>query len=257
MSNKREGIKELSHRVRTRLAPRSSMVVPKRDWVFQAEIRKLTAREALVLTDMPCPGHGQCVRLDFRMPDGAELSLCAMARPRDVAEVAGRRDVELHFVGLEPTEQTALAQHLEAGRLRPPAVGLEAQIAEMFLVETEGETISIRLSGVLRRVDSEELLAQIREQLAPRRAGRMLAYIDASNLHPCPEDSLYGLRACLAFFLRHEPFYAVAVIRNAIAMLQVRRLAREAGIAHYMACFEDESDAMTFWNEIRGQTLTG
>jgi len=244
-------------RMHPRAEVRSGVLLSASEWTWQGEIQNISLGGAFVATDMPSPTLGLGVRLDFRLPVGANLSLCASVKWIRADESAeGPRGFGVQFVGTGRTEEKVLAGYVAGARGRGDTSDtFHAKIAERFMVETEGETIWIRMCGVLRSEESKELLVQIKQQMAQTGPGKLLTYIDAKELGPCSDESLAYVKEWFSACLEHEPFYAVAVIRNAITTLQLRRLAREVGIANSMACFDDEADAMPFWKEIRSECL--
>jgi hypothetical protein len=236
-------------------APLDSEAVLSTDpWTCRGEMRDISVAGAFVTTPAPLPTVGQGVRIEFRLPGGPDLSLCATVRwVRPTENDLGSGGFGVQFLGVGRTEQSVLNEFVgrEIGEQRPSA--LHATAVEKFLIEVQGDTVRFRLCGTLREEEGRELLEQTRRQLTLQFTGRLLTYIDAGHLVPCPDESLGALKRWLICFREQKAFYGVIVVKSAVATLQIRRLAREVGIAESLACFDDEAQAMPFWNDIRTQ----
>lgn len=226
-------------------------------FVGEGQLHQLSRDSAYIAIDLPKPILGHGLRLSMTLRPGGKLELLGrVKRIRGTSSITEPRGVEVSFVSPSPFDVRGLEIYLDAVlRQAAPPDPVRVAVAERFAVETSEDLLRIRLCGLLKSECSQELSRQVQANVLARPPGRTVVYIDGVNLLACPEDSLAHVREWMAALHARRPFYAVAVVPNAVASLQIRRLTRETGIGDEVAFFDNENDALSFLSELRGSSL--
>lgn len=225
----------------------------------QTEIRGLIQNigvgGAFVQADVPASlAIDTGLRLRFRLTETAELTVFATVR---WIQTAGEEDKPqgfgVRFSGLSVADTQAIETYVGQQRNAANQQPVQLHASQKYAVATEGNALFITLHGFLGPEESLGLFEAIDQQIERLEGQALFAYIDATDFAASPEESLPILKECLADLKKRTPSFGVMVGSSPAAMLQMRRLVRDAGVAESIACFRDEAEAKSFWNEIRDE----
>lgn len=215
------------------------------------ELRNVSAGGAFVYIPLGAlPQVGAGVRARFRVAVGVEIDCCAKVLwARERADATGPRGCGIEFQHMGHAEKRALAGMVsEAGSEQ---AGVVAQLESKYTVDARGGQVRITVGGVLNGTEAHDLLCSLSRAL--NRAvglGHLAVYCDARALMPCPDESLVGLRACFSCLAEQKELIGLLHVEHSVTMLQMRRLAREAGLGETLVCFNNAQEAAYFWAQI-------
>lgn len=232
-------------------APANTQVrVDGNDATYTGRLRNVSTGGAFIrvsLHELPTVGEG--IRVRFRLPGQLELDLYGKVRwRRECATTEGSIGFGVEFCGLGRTEQKAIMRYVEQQDDSAPSVPVI--VTEKYAVQSEGNTLRVWLSGALELAESRDLSRIVMNAVAQNQGKDLLVFIDGSRVLPCSEGSLQEMRWWMQQLTRCRSVAGVLVANNSIAMLQLRRLAREAGVGDLLVSFENSTEAEIFWQEI-------
>lgn len=219
----------------------------------RAQILNVSETGAFVAVDGECRDDtGDVLRLVFHLPDGPELRITARVRwCRKQPNENGPAGSSVEFVELDKREQDALAAY---SRVRQNADSrILAGVANAFRVSAGPRLLQIELDGYLNPQESRTLADDVRRGVESIVRRPVLAHIDARRFAPCPESSLPSLLEAFRSLGQDGSVLGVLLGPRSVGMLQLKRLAREAGIGDALAAFEEEEEAFSFWLQIEQQ----
>ena len=100
----------------------------------------------------------------------------------------------------------------------------------MYRIEETSYGYRVRFEGNLLRDDAGALLSEVRSLIQPRGTG-FAVLVDLRSSRAFPAETQDILRAAIVHFKEAGMERNVCVLDSAIAALQARRMAREAGVA--------------------------
>jgi hypothetical protein len=100
----------------------------------------------------------------------------------------------------------------------------------MYTIEETSYGYRVRFEGHLQREDAGALLTEVKSVIRPRDAG-FSVLVDLRRSRALPAETQDLLRAAIVHFREAGMERNVCVLDSAVATLQARRLAREAGVA--------------------------
>lgn len=217
-----------------------------------AEIRDISVSGAFIATNEVTLSVGTGLRLAFALPQGFRVNAfgrIVWVRPK--AGAAGPAGYGIQFYGLDDVNREFIEYHLQFakhGQNTPVAGG---RIETRFEVCEQGDNqIFIRMAGTLVPLEAENLEEAVCRKLAELKGSPLFAYIDVRDLGACSKASLDRVRAWLERLRGDRELLGVLVGGNSIGVVQVRRLAREAGIADSLMMFAAEREAREFWHNL-------
>lgn len=215
------------------------------------ELRDLSCAGAFVASSPVGVQEGSGVRLEFTLPLGFAVSTFATVRwVRDVPSHQGPIGFGVQFFGLDGVNREFINYYLRSSSERP-VTDAPVMVKDRFIVKDEGRNrMLIRMLGSLTPVESEALLACINDQLAKNNPTELFAYIDVRELGACCKATLDPMRTWLKHLGERRHFAALLVGPESIGAVQMRRLAREAGVADSVLAFTDELEANKFWQSL-------
>lgn len=224
-------------------------IFPGSDTQISGYAYNLSERGVLVAVAPPLHlKEGDGARLRLRPPGFAEIAAYAHVRwKREHTAGAEPTGYGMEFHGLDRSQQTILAELVRSpkGFDRTPI-----WMNERYSVRTEDDRIWIRFAGSLEVDEARGLRAVIVSKLGQLSNRNVLAYFDASQARPCDAAALVELRRCLSALAERRSLCGLILARSPVAMMQLRRLAREVGVGDMLVCFEDEFEALRFWQNI-------
>lgn len=192
------------------------------------------------------------LRLRFSLPGSVALSVFAKVQwVREEAAGDKPKGIGVLFIGLGRTERQTIAKLVQQNEVQQSGPDVAVRVSRKYTVQITDDTLWIRLNGYLSAEECQGLCDIMGEQIDRLEGQILLTLLDATHFSACPEESLPFLRKCLAKLGGRGPSFSVMIGTGSVAMLQMRRLAREAGVADSIACFENENEALPFWQQIQ------
>ncbi len=187
------------------------------------------------------------MRVEFQLGESARARLFARVVARSLTDQR-RLTLRLKLPSM-PLEVTRAAS--STGRPIP------AQISESFRVLTGDSSVSVRLNGVLDDVAGEALAETLIAEVQRLRPASLSLFLDASRVSPSPEAGLAHLRRSLKHIADTGSFLGVLVGNHPLAMIQLERLSREAGVADSLVTFDNIQTALPIWAAVRDALSAG
>jgi len=233
-----------------RTAPRVAVDTPADvqidDVSFTGHIANVSPGGALVtMNDDRVPKVGSGVRVRFRLPGHVELEVLARVRWTRKDPVS----FGIEFFGLGQAETNALRQFVE-GKV-PTSSNVHAAITERYAVEGRGNALKVWVNGSLEVIESKDLGESVVAILQTKKSADLHVFIDATRMSPCSDESLEEFKRWMLRLRACRSVIGIVVAPHAVSMLQMRRLAREAGVGDSLACFTNARDGERFWGELQ------
>jgi hypothetical protein len=223
------------------------------DVSFVARLRNVSSGGAFVCAaneHLPLVGTG--IRIRFRLPGRVDIELLARVRWARAATATEPVGFGVEFVGLGLAEEKALREFVDGGELTASA--LPVTVTERYAVQAEGNTLRVWINGSLEVVESKDLGHSITLFLEKRSRADLRLFIDATRMVPCSDESLEEFRRWMQRLRGCGNLAGIVIARHAVAMLQMRRLARETGVGDSLACFTSAREGERFWTELEGMS---
>lgn len=219
----------------------------------RAQVLNVSEAGAFVAVNGECRDvTGEVLRLTFKLPGGPELRVTGRVRwCRGRPNEDGPAGYGVEFAELDERQREVLAAYAATRRDTPTR--LSAGVANAYRVSAGPRQIRIELDGYLNPQESRTLAGDVRRGVESMVDRPVLAHIDARRFRPCPESSLPILRETFRSLGRCGPILGVLLGPRSVGMLQLKRLAREAGVGNALAAFEDEQEASSFWRQLEEQ----
>jgi Tfp pilus assembly protein PilZ len=232
---------------------RSDAEIGVRGFARRAQVLNVSEAGAFVAVEGECRDvTGEVLRLTFRLPGGPELRVAARVRwCRGRPDEDGPAGYGVEFAELDKRQREVLAAY--AATRHDATTCLSAGVANAFRVSAGPRQLRIELDGYLSPQESRTLAGDVERGVESMVDSPVLAHIDARRFRPCPESSLPILRETFRSLGRRGPVLGVLLGPRSVGMLQLKRLAREAGVGNALAAFEDEQEASSFWRQLEEQ----
>ncbi len=218
----------------------------------RAELRDISLSGAFIATTPATLSQGAGLRVEFTLPQGFRVNAFGrIAWSRDREDAQGPAGYGIQFYGLDDVNREFIQYYLELAQRgeRGPIGG--GRIETRFEVSERAENqLYVRMTGSLIPLEADSLEEVVCRKLARMRRGQLLVYIDARDLGACPKASLDHVRAWLERLRFNHQVLGVMLGGSSIGVVQVRRLAREAGIADSLIMFTDKEEAEEFWRTL-------
>lgn len=220
----------------------------------RAELRDISLSGVFVAMSDVTLSNGAGLRLEFTLPQGFRVHVfgrVAWTRPHASAE--GPAGYGIQFYGLDDVNREFIQYYLDLARRGDGGLVADGKIEPRFEVsERDQNQLFVRLSGSLTPLESDSLEEVVCRKLARLRREQTFVYIDARELGACSKASLDHIRNWLERMRQARQLLGVLVGGTSIGVVQVRRLAREAGIADALIMFTDQGEALAFWHSLVG-----
>ncbi len=240
-----------------RLHERSSITSPATISMGATEadgaIIDVSAGGAFIATNGPLQAKvNDGLRVRFRLPNSAEINIFARVRwVCSTGTTSSPRGFGIEFAGLGRNEKAAIVKFVEEQRgvKVPPEVS--SHLTQKYSVQLSDGSILVRLNGSLNLAESQALSDSMAQEVGHLGNKTLVSFIDATHFLACPEESLPYIKEGLAKLGCSSPSFGVMVGSASTAMLQMRRLLREAGVAETIVCFENQGEALEFWEQLQ------
>lgn len=222
-----------------------------------AELRDVSLNGAFVAVSPVTLSVGAGLRVEFTLPQGFRVSAFGrIAWLRQLPDDRGAAGYGIQFYGLDDINREFIQYYLELARAGGGAPIAGGRIETRFEVTDPADNqLRIRLTGTLLPLEADSLEEAVCRKLNRLRRGQTFVYIDARDLAACPKASLEHIRAWLERLRFNRTVLGVLVGGSTIGVVQVRRLAREAGVADSLIMFDNRAEADEFWQSIVGQSV--
>jgi hypothetical protein len=219
-----------------------------------AELRDVSLNGAFVAVSTVTLSVGAGLRVEFTLPQGFRVTAFGrIAWLRQVPDDRGPAGYGIQFYGLDDVNREFIQYYLELARVGGCGPIAGGRIETRFEVTDPADNqLRVRLTGTLLPLEADSLEEAVCRKLARLRRGQLFVYIDARDLAACPKASLEHIRAWLERLRFNRTVLGVLVGGNTIGVVQLRRLAREAGIADSLIMFDNRAEADEFWRSVVG-----
>jgi hypothetical protein len=224
-----------------------------------AELRDVSLNGAFVAVSPVTLSVGAGLRVEFTLPQGFRVSAFGrVAWLRQIPDDRGPAGYGIQFYGLDDINREFIQYSLDLARAGGGAPIAGGRIETRFEVTDPADNqLRVRLTGTLLPLEADSLEEAVCRKLSRLRRGQIFVYIDARDLAACPKASLEHIRAWLERLRFNRAVLGVLVGGNTIGVVQVRRLAREAGIADSLIMFDNRGEADEFWHSIVSASSSG
>jgi hypothetical protein len=218
----------------------------------QAEIRDISLSGTFVALEGSTISVGAGLRLEFTLPQGFRvIAFGRVAWARPTADASGVAGFGVQFYGLDDINRDFIRYYLDVAKQGGGGAITAGRIDTRYeVLDPTDEQLRLRLSGSLQPLESEGLDEVVCRKLARKRASRLFVFVDAVNLGACPKGALDPMRNWLERLRQGRQVLGVLVGGSTVGVTQIRRLARDAGVADAFMSFADLEEAETFWKSL-------
>jgi len=110
------------------------------------------------------------------------------------------------------------------------------------------------LGGMLSREEAQAFASLLKQRMNARKNARMHIAFDVRRLCVCNQDVLLELRCCFELMAQCTEVVGLLIGDKSLALTQLVRAAREAGIADHVFCVNEPEDACRIWGQMDGLT---
>lgn len=220
--------------------------------LFQGRLQRFEGVELSVVVDNPTSAVvGEGVRVKLRIPVLFEQEL----RGRIASVQSGKFSSNRGEIGIEVLELPLSVRRIVTRYLGMLSTSgrddaTMVTIIPKYFVWTKLCQLRIWIDGILDAIECQRLCALVSHAVDQSHRAHLFAYIDAADMKPCSTESQMFMKRCFALLGLQLDFLGVMHVKCGAARLQLRRLAREAGIGDRLACFECRTDAELFWRQV-------
>jgi uncharacterized protein (TIGR02266 family) len=215
------------------------------------QIENLSLGGAFLTTTAPL-SMGTSLRLSLRLPNGMPVTASGRV-VRVQAEAEGARaGVGIQFYGLDDVTRDILRNYF-GSQPSDANNGALATVEQKFRVETDRkERVFLVLSGFLDKQECQNLSMTMSEIFGALAGTGVRLCIDATRYQCCTPDSVDYFRDWFTHLSKRRWLAAALVGPKSVGMMQMRRAARDAGVADSFASFNTVPEALEFLEMVRG-----
>ncbi len=199
------------------------------------------------------PPAGAGLEVTFRLPTGPQLRLSSTVRWSSRDDVADQSSCGLQFLEVSGANRAYLEHYVELAAASAGVEGVRAEVVHKYQLsfDASGRAQAI-LGGMLSREEAQAFSKLLKERIAPRKSGRVHFAIDARRLSVCSQDVVLELRGCFDLIAQSPEVVGLLIGNKSLALTQLVRAARDAGIADHVFCVNEPEEACRIWDKMDG-----
>jgi hypothetical protein len=225
--------------------------------VRMAELRDISTNGAFLATSPATQPAGSGLHLEFTLPQGFRVNAFGrIVWVRAESDDLGPSGYGVQFYGLDDVNREFIQYYLDLAKMGQGGVVATGRVETLFEVREHGSNqLHIRMTGALTPLEADSLEEVVCRKLGRIKDKQLYVYIDARGLGACSKSALEHIHTWLERLRHNRQLFGVMLGGTSIGVVQVRRLAREAGIADSIMMFTEQGEAETFWGTlIRAQS---
>lgn len=199
------------------------------------------------------PPVGTGLEVAFRLPTGPQLRLASTVRWNRDDDPKGDFCCGLQFMNVSGPNRSYLDHYVEltASTAGEESLRAEVQCKYRLTFDAAGRAQAM-LGGMLTREEAQAFATLLKQRLATRRNPRMHFAFDVRRLSVCNQDVLLELKRCFELFAQRPDVFGFLIGNKSLALTQLVRAARDAGIADHVFCVNEPEDACRIWDQMEG-----
>lgn len=217
-------------------------------------LKNVSTSGALLVTRCPSlPPVGTGLEVAFRLPTGPQMRLASTVRWNRDDDPKGDFCCGLQFMNVSGPNRSYLDHYVElaASTAGEESLRAEVQCKYRLTFDAAGRAQAM-LGGMLTREEAQAFSSLLKQRLSTRRNARMHFAFDVRRLSVCNQEVLLELRRCFELFAQRPDVFGFLIGNKSLALTQLVRAARDAGIADHVFCVNEPEDAGRIWDQMEG-----
>lgn len=196
---------------------------------------------------------GSGLEVSFRLPTGPQLRLGSTVRWAEDDRETGTASCGLQFLPLSGPNRSYLEHYVELAASSAPCEPVRAEIQSKYrLAFDSAGRAQAMLGGMLSREEASAFGAQLKQRLSARKAERLQFAFDVRRLSVCSQDVVVELRRCFELFAHKPEVFGLLIGSKSLALTQLVRASRDAGLADHIFCVNEPEEAARIWAQMEG-----
>lgn len=199
------------------------------------------------------PSTGSGLEVAFRLPTGPQMRLAANVRWARADDPAGHSSCGIQFVGLSGPNRSYLEHFVELAATSACDRTVRAEVLSKFRLSFDaGGRAQVALGGMLTRDEAQAFCALVKQRMGARKNAPAQFVVDVRRLSVCNQDVVVELRKCFELFAHRPDVLGLLIGQKSLAVTQLVRAARDAGIADSFFCVNTPEEAALICEQMEG-----
>lgn len=209
----------------------------------------------LVVPGPTAPSNGSGLEVAFRLPTGPQLRLSANVRWSRSDDPTGYSSCGMQFLNVSGPNRSYLQHFVELAASTATEGTVRAEVLSKYRLSFDAAgRAQVMLGGMLTRDEAQSLCALVKQRMSSRKNAPAHFTVDVRRLSVCNQEVVLELRHCFEIFAQRADVFGLLVGHKSLALTQLVRAAREAGIADNVFCVNTPEEAIQICEQMEGVT---
>lgn len=217
-------------------------------------LRNLSLGGALLVTPGPvAPATGTGLEVAFRLPTGPQLRLSSSVRWSRTDDPEAHSSSGIQFLNVSGPNRSYLEHYIELVAANGSDDPVRTEVLPKYRISFDAAgRVQAMLGGMLTRDEAHAFASLLKQRMSARKMSRMHFAFDVRRLSVCNQDVIQELKGCFDLFAQHPEIFGFLIGNKSLALTQLVRAARDAGIADHVFCVNESEDAYRIWDQMEG-----